>query len=247
MKTQIKLLTLSLILTLFSCSTRDIKVSNDLNNNADIYRVSGNNGFLINKKITFGNYYTSPVKRGISTSSKVTLLGVSKTKAEQAISFIQNTPEGKSADVFAMNLYNNNEFDLLRGFEKYFNSFQNGFLAMITPTEGGKVWKVFISNENTGTALKTETDYGYAIDNEGNEIKINGTKFLDNNNFFTNDTKTFGFELVQNGKSIGAFSVIHNGNVWISKDLSPDMKLVVASIASALMTKNNLKSSMNIQ
>lgn len=246
MKTQIKLLSLSVVFALFSCSTRDIKVSNDLKNNADVYRVSGNSGLLINKKISYGDYSTSPVKRGISTSSKVTLLGISKTNAEQAISFVQNTPDGKSAEVFAMNLYNNNQFDLLRGFKKYFNSFQNGFLAMITPQDSNKLWKVFISNENTGTALKTETDYGYAIDEAGNEIKINGTKYLDNNSFFTNDTKTFGFELVQNGKSIGAVSVINNGNVWISRDLSPDMKLVVASIASALMTKNNLKASMNL-
>ena len=246
MKTQIKLLSLSVVFALFSCSTRDIKVSNDLKNNADVYRVSGNSGLLINKKISYGDYSTSPVKRGISTSSKVTLLGISKTNAEQAISFVQNTPDDKSAEVFAMNLYNNNQFDLLRGFKKYFNSFQNGFLAMITPQDSNKLWKVFISNENTGTALKTETDYGYAIDEAGNEIKINGTKYLDNNSFFTNDTKTFGFELVQNGKSIGAVSVINNGNVWISRDLSPDMKLVVASIASALMTKNNLKASMNL-
>lgn len=69
---------------------------------------------------------------------------------------------------------------------------------------------------------------------------LNNFLILDNNNFFTNDTKTFGFEMVQNGKSIGAVSVINNGKVWVDKNLSADMKLVVASIASALMTKKNL-------
>lgn len=246
MKTQIKLLLLSCTVTLLSCSTREIKVSNDLKSNADVYRVSGNSGILINKKITFGNYHTSPVKRGVSTASEVTLFGLNKTSAEQTIKFTQHAPDGKSADIFAMNLYNNNQFDLLKGFEKYFTSFQNGFLAIITPDHSPKVWKLYISNDDSGTGSKTATDHGYAIDETGNEIKIIGTKYLANNNFLTNNNLTFGFEMVQDGQSIGAVSVLNNGNVWIRKDLPADMKLVVAGIASALMTKNNLRASMNL-
>ena len=49
------------------------------------------------------------------------------------------------------------------------------------------------------------------MDEQGNSIEIKGTKQLAENKFFTDDSKTFGYELYRNGQSICAVSVIGNG------------------------------------
>ena len=97
-----------------------------------------------------------------------------------------------------------------------------------------------MENDNSNNSLKSETDNGIAMDEQGNSIEIKGTKQLSENKFFTDDSKTFGYELFRNGESIGAVSVLGNGKVWIKNSLSPQDKLIVASLSSILISKQNL-------
>lgn len=69
---------------------------------------------------------------------------------------------------------------------------------------------------------------------------IKGTKQLQEKQFLTDDTKTFGFELSKNGEAIAAVSVIGNGKVWIKNNLSPEDQLLVSSIASILIVRGNV-------
>lgn len=237
--TFIGLLTVALLAA--SCKTSDIKISNDLYNQSSPLQVKGNGGMLINQKISFGGFYTTPVKRGISSRTEYSLFGISREKAYQPVEFTLFAPGSLSADIVGSNNYNNNIFDLFKGIEKYADNFTNGFFGVIIPNDKkSPVWQVLIENDNSGMALKSETDDGVAVDENGNQIDIYGTKTLSNNNFLTNDTRTFGFELLRNGKSIGAVSVIGNGKVWIDKNLTPEDQLTVASLATILITKQNL-------
>ena len=78
------------------------------------------------------------------------------------------------------------------------------------------------------------------MDEQGNSIEIKGTKQLAEKKFLTDDSKTFGYELYRNGESIGAVSVIGNGKDWIKNSLNPQDKLIVASISSILISKQNV-------
>ncbi|WP_221394161.1 hypothetical protein [Dyadobacter sp. NIV53] len=51
----------------------------------------------------------------------------------------------------------------------------------------------------------------------------------------------FGYEFQLNGKIIGAVSTINNGKVWLQKDVSEEIKLVLASVSSGLMLRNNME------
>lgn len=235
----IGLLTIALLAT--SCKTSDIKISNDLSNQSTPLQVKGNGGMLINQKISFGEFHTTPVKRGISSRTEYNLFGISREKAFQPVEFTLFAPGKLSADIVGSNNYNNNMFDLFKGLQTYADNFTNGFFGVIIPNNAkSPVWQVLIENDNSGMALKSETDDGVAVDENGNQIDIYGTKTLSNNNFLTDDTRTFGFELFRNGKSIGAVSVIGNGKVWIDKNLTPEDQLTVASLATILITKRNL-------
>jgi len=225
---------------LASCSTADIAISDNLRQNSSALPVTGNAGLLINQKIAFGAYHTSPVKRGWTQRTEFSVLGIKHEKARQPIEFTQFAPNGLSADVVGSSDYNSNMFDLFKGLQHYADRFTNGFFGIIIPHNNGHVWEVLVENDNSGTALKSETDNGIAVDDRGNMIEIKGTKDLAKNKFFTDDTKTFGYELFRNNEPIAAVSVVGNGKVWIKNSLNESDQLLIASLASLLITKQNV-------
>ena len=238
---KIKLLSAVLLATaMISCKTSDIAVSENLKNNTSVMEVKGNAGILINQKISFGKYHTSPIKRGWTERTELSVLGIKHTKAQQPIEFTQYSTGNLSADVVGASNYNSNMFDLFKGLKNYADKFTNGFYGVIIPKGKTQVWRVLIENDNSISALKSETDNGVAMDEAGNTIQIKGTKILSKDQFLTDDTKTFGFEMFRDGESIAAVSVIGNGKMWMKNSLSPEDKLIVSSIASILIVKKNI-------
>ena len=230
-----------LVFTLIiSCSTTDIAVSENLRQNSVVMEVKGNAGILINQKISFGEFYTSPIKRGWTNRTELIVLGIKYEKAKQPIEFTQFGLNGSSADIVGSSKYDNNMFKLFKGLENYANNFWNGYFGIIIPKDGSPVWEVLVENDNSNTSIKSKTDNGIAMDEQENSIEIKGTKQLSENKFFTYDSKTFGYELWRNGESIGAVSVLGNGKVWIKNSLSPQDKLIVASLCSILISKQNI-------
>lgn len=223
-----------------SCSTSNIAVSENLRQNSSVMEVKGNAGLLINQKISFSNFYTSPIKRGWTNRTELTVLGIKHEKAKQPIEFTQFGLNASSADIVGSSNFDNNMFKLFKGLENYANNFWNGYFGVIIPKDGSATWEVLVENDHSNNSLKSETDNGIAMDEQGNSIEIKGTKQLSENKFFTDDSKTFGYELFQNGESIGAVSVLGNGKVWIKNSLSPQDKLIVASLSSILISKQNL-------
>lgn len=225
---------------LASCSTSNIAVSDHLKQNSTVMDVKGNAGLLINQKISFGNFYTSSIKRGWTNRTELSVLGIKHEKAKQPIEFTQFGLNGSSAEIVGSNNFDNDMFKLFKGLQNYADHMWNGYFGVIMPKKNGPVWEVLIQNDNSGSSLKSDTDNGIAMDEEGNIIEIKGTKQLAEKKFLTDDSKTFGYELYRNGVSVGAVSVIGNGKVWIKKSLSEDDQLIVASLASILITKENL-------
>ena len=223
-----------------SCSTSNIAVSENLRQNSSVMDVKGNAGLLINQKISFGNFYTSPIKRGWTNRTELTVLGIRHEKAKQPIEFTQFGLNASSADIVGSSNFDNNMFKLFKGLENYANNIWNGYFGVIIQKDGSATWEVLVENDHSNNSLKSETDNGIAMDEQGNSIEIKGTKQLAENKFFTDDSKTFGYELFRNGESIGAVSVLGNGKVWIKNSLSPQDKLIVASLSSILISKQNL-------
>ena len=58
---------------------------------------------------------------------------------------------------------------------------------------------------------------------------------------------TVGFELKNNDKVISTVQTIEKpGKVWIRNDISPEMKLVTASIITALLVDDDLEQGMSV-
>lgn len=223
-----------------ACHTPNIAVSNDLKTNSSVLDAKGRGGFQFNQVIKFGDYATSKVKRGWTKGSTININFVARfQKAEQKLSFTQNTPDNKSAEVLAISEFKNNEIDLMKDFLSYSFEYQNTFAGVIIPSENpDNTWDFIVHNPNA--SLPNNADCGIIKGKSGNNILIKGIKKIEGSKWTNSDN--LGFEFIQDGKSIGAVSTMNYGKVWIKNDISADLKLVVSSVATSLLVRHNISS-----
>jgi hypothetical protein len=239
-----KLIVISLFLSIifFSCKTPNIVVSNDLKENTLILDAKGRQGWQFNQVIKFGEYYTSKVKRGWTKSSELRFVATFQ-KAEQKLSFIQFTPNNMQADVLAISKFNNTEIELLRNFLSCSIDYANVFSGVIIPlsTENAE-WEFVIHTPQS--VYPYEEICGMAKNKKGNELIIKGIRKIEGQARWL-EMDNVGFEYILDNNVIGAVSVLNNGKVWIKDSISSELKLVVASLSSALMVRHNMEDSFN--
>ncbi|MCX8492136.1 MAG: hypothetical protein ORN54_13825 [Cyclobacteriaceae bacterium] len=232
-----------IIFLLFNaCKTPGLIFSGNLKDNTTVMEAKGRQGWQFNQVITFGDYSTSKIKRGWTKGGTWNFV-VKFQKAEQKLSFTQNTPSGKSAEILAIGRFKNTELPLFKDFLSYSVKYENTFVGTVIPNQNEtKNWDFIIHNPEAG--LPQDADCGIIKDNNGNEIIIRGVKKVEGQaNWVQLDN--FGFEFIQKGQSIGAVSIINNGRVWLKKDINEEIALVLASISTSILVRHSMQESVN--
>ena len=230
-----------MLLVLGGCKTPNLILSDDLKTDTSVMEAKGRQGWQFNQVIKFDKYTTSKIKRGWTKGYQIQFI-LRFEKAEQKLSFTQYTPDSlEKAEVLAIGKFQNTELDLLKGFLSYSVKYVNSFAGTVLPAKKDyQNWEFIIHNPES--SLPDDADCGLAKDGNGSEILIRGVKKLEGQaNWVQLDN--FGFEFIQNGKSIGAVSTVNNGRIWIKNSLSPELKLVIASISSSLLVRHSMKDS----
>lgn len=237
MKKNKLLLGLVLLLGVTSCKTPGLVFTGDLKNNTAVMDAKGRQGWQFNQVIKFGDYHTSPIARGWTRGGTINFF-VRFQKAEQKLDFTQYTPDGKTATIAAVSSFKNTELPLLSDFLTYSFNYKNTFVGtIILNGDETQHWDFIIHDPDAG--LSKDANCGVARDVNGNEIQILGVKKVEHQaNWVQLDN--FGFEFIMNGVSVGAVSTINNGRVWIKNDISDELKLVLASLSSSLMVRQNI-------
>ncbi len=208
------------LIMLFACTIPRIKVSKFLLTDTSVFKAKGKQGWQINQVITFGGYYTSKVKRGGTTTT-------SRKKAKQKLSFQQYTPDNKSSKVNTISKYHTYE----------------GTIIPINNPEN--IWKFIINNPEL--SLSKDVDCGMIENENSNKILIRLVREFEGHKLpgyfksFNLEKYYYGYEFIQNEMVIGTVSTISNGRVWIKNHLTPDQKLVLSSVFTALLLRHSIK------
>lgn len=242
MRQKIFAITAISLLFFASCKTPSLSFTGNLKDNTTVLDAKGRQGWQFNQVVTFGDYKTSKISRGWTKGGTWDFV-VKFQKAEQKLSFTQNTPFGKTAEVLAIGRFKNTELPLFKDFLSYSFKYENTFAGTVIPNSDEKNnWDFVIHNPESG--LPKDADCGIIKDNLGNEIIIRGVKKVEGQaNWIQLDN--FGFEFIQNGKSIGAVSTINNGRVWLKNDIDENLKLVLASVSTSILVRQSLQESVN--
>ena len=213
-------------------------MSPELKNQTSVYDVKGRNGFF-KRVITYGDYYTSKVKRGWTHSYNIPFF-VTYKGAKQKLSFTQMDSTGLAADVFCVGKFKQKEFSLFEDLITVELDRHSNFTGSIFPKTEATAdhWDFYLYNPDGG--FIDNNTYGVAENVDGTKIQIKGVRQIEQQSQVF-DVEVYGYEFFLEGNSIGAVSTINNVRVWMKNNIDNDMKLIVASLSSALMVRDNLE------
>ena len=225
---------------IFSCRTAETAVNNDLKSDTEIYSVKGRQGSQIGQVISFGDFKTSKVKRGWTFGYSIPFV-VRFQGAKEKLSFSQFGTNGNAAEVALVSRFKETDIEPIKDYFSVSLKYKNYFAGGIKLQNETDSWDFIVHNvDGASRSLKQNPTIGF-IRNRSMHIDILGIRELEGSPSFMTQNDVYGYEFQLNGKVIGAVSTINNGKVWFKKDLTEDLKLVLASISSGLMLRNSVE------
>lgn len=224
-----------------ACRTAEIPVTDDLKSGVTMYYVKGRQGFQVGQVLSFGEYQTSKINRGWTRSYSIPFVA-QFSGASEKLSYEQFGPAGRSANVALVSRFRESELSHLRDYFAISVKNKNTFAGGIELNNSKEGWEFIIHNvDGWGSSLKNNT-IGFVRSREDHlQIDIVGIRELEGaSKMMTMVEEVYGFEFRLNGKVIGAVSTVNNGKVWIKDNIHPELKLILASLSSGLMLRNNM-------
>lgn len=263
----------TIIIALASCTAAKLPVADEFSSRATKMPVKGLNGWMINQKLSFGNYQTSTIKRGWDFTSSVqytkffvrpeeAILKVfdidTDTKNLKQKNKFQYIIEGENAiaEVYATEKFSEKQL-VYKSNNPYIGSanktkkYEYAFTTAIVPLEekDAAPWSLVLINtydiaKDTARTLFGKPyveEEGYAT-NGTESIAISPMRIEKAATAGGKETKIFGgkllggYELSINNKAICIIDILENA-VWIDSNISSSKKIIVSSIASAILLK----------
>lgn len=219
---------------IFGCSAPHMKVDSDLQKNAGRYEVKGRNGWLVNQKLSFGEYHSSKVNRSWTKGYDFPFI-IRFSGAKEKLHFSMQDSHGNTAEIFCLGKLR--EQDLLL-FHKYFDiniKAKDAFTGSVALSQSNS-YDFYVANLNQNNWFKEAK--GHVFGNNLN-IEIRPVKHLNNDKKML-DMHVPGFEFFQDGKIVGAVETLNKGEVWLANYLTKEERLVLAGVASALLLRSEL-------
>ncbi|CAG5002544.1 hypothetical protein DYBT9275_02915 [Dyadobacter sp. CECT 9275] len=225
--------------SLLACKTAELSVHQELEKETEIYPVKGRQGSLIGQVLSFGSFRTDKIKRGWTFGYSIPFI-VRFNGASEKLSFTQYGSNGQTADVAVVSKFRETELSQL---EEYFSislKYKNYFAGTVKTSDPADNWDFLVHNvDGPGRSLNNKSTVGF-IRNGHMRIEISGIRELKGSSSLLTQNEVYGYEYTLNGNIIGAVSTINNGKVWLKRDLSTPLKLLLASVSSGLMLRNSV-------
>ncbi|MGB3131845.1 MAG: hypothetical protein WBB26_09235 [Saprospiraceae bacterium] len=226
-----------------SCSIPEMVISEELKSSSTILPISGGK-FLFGKKLQIGKYELINIKKGtIHTKSQEALFSSSKySNSSQKISFTIKGPEKLEANILAFSNFEKEESKLFPVLDQSKNPIMSikskslfyGYIYL--NNEDSTKWEFNFENVD---GLFKYGFFGNAIDIENNEIQVKGiNKAVGQLNYTSSGN--LGFEYILNDQTIAALSLNNRRILYLSDNISSELKLVVLGLSAAILIRNDL-------
>jgi hypothetical protein len=237
-----------LLIAVFSKAQKNIIINDSLGANSDKLNVKmGSQGMGKIWKFHFGDYGVVSSKLGWEvTSTKGNFFNTkTESKSTQKFSFLL---AGKSSDTAKVNAARNimvqslNEIDILHNFTWGDNEVKleaENFTAFITiNSDTSEVWALIMSTK--AGPDKIDSNQAFLTNGERKIILIPASSNKKGGD--EHSLPALGFEFIENGQSIGALQYYGGGMmgmnkniIWLHKDLTDKMKLILAAAMTAIL------------
>lgn len=226
------IVTAAMLLCLSGCKDYNIRIDENMRDDAQMMPVKGRQGVLINQKLSFGEFGTDRIKRGWTFKYNVPFF-LRFEGAREKLSFTQFNELKQEARVAAVGRFLNHELPILGDYFGIPLKYEHYFAGTIYLPHNGHSYDFVVHNPEANFVLLPTSGF---IKGPGLEAEIKGITKLDDRKVLNIDN--LGFEFYAQNRSIGAVQIFNNGKVWIRKGLETEHRLVLAALSSSLMVRN---------
>lgn len=220
----------------FACKPAEIATDTSLK--ADAMPVKGRQGLQIGQVIRYGDFKTSKVRRGWTTSYDIPFV-VRFQGAKEKLSFTQFGPGAEQAEVACISKFKSTEIMLARDYFSIPLDIDNFFAGTISLHGGHSNWDFVLYNPN-GDFLRDQASAGYA-ENGPERIEIRAIRGLKGQPDWMKKLTVYGHEFVYHGRVVGAVSTVNKGTVWIDNALDGELQTVIAAIATGVLLRTDVE------
>ena len=224
-----------LCLALVGCSLPQMRVDPELSRHSEAHTVSGRDGWRLEQRLSFGAYRAGPVSRGWTKGYDYPFI-VRFTGAREKLRFAVDDSSGNTALVHCIGKLR--EADL-RVFSDYFDIgvyTKDTFTGTIS-LDAGSV-DFFVNDLNVQQSTGYRPLEGTAFTGS-RPISLRAVRQLESGQRWRG-TEPIGAEFLRSGEVIGAVETVNEGRVWIRENLEAEDRLILASLASALLLRSGL-------
>lgn len=238
-----KIITMAMIMAIFSCTTPQMLVDNQLQHQSVHMPVNGRHGWMMNQELEFGSYRTGKVSRGWTKSYQMDLMVIGFQGTREKYSFTIKDEKNELYTLCA-NQVKGVDIPIDRLVNPYTSrdlfSFtiqtKDLFTASIIDNSALNTWNLLIANRDD--FRKNGNYVGLITSYTSEPIMILPVRKLQDQKSVGMDI--VGFEFKEGDKIIGAVETINSGKVWIDNSLDENRKLLLAAASTALLLQNDL-------
>ncbi|MEK6479708.1 hypothetical protein WJR50_19350 [Catalinimonas sp. 4WD22] len=246
MKT-INWLFLSFILYITACTTPQMLLQEPLASEAAPMPVKGRQGWLINQKLSFGNYQTDKVQRGWTFSYGIDLFLTELQGAQQKFSFTLEDEKGQrytvmsahqlSGVVIPVDRFTPKAKPAVHELLSFTVQTKDMMAATLYDHQQQEHWHMLMMH--TDDFRKDGKYVGLLSSEATTPIQIVPVRKLAEQKSWGGDI--VGFDFQQDGHSLAAVELLNQGRVWINSALPDDMQSLLAAACATLLLQQEIE------
>ena len=235
MKTILRPLCLAALLLLAACSTPQMAIDQQLQN-ANALSVKGRQGWMLNQHLSFGEFATGKVHRGWLKSYDIPFI-VRFSGSKEKLSYTMQDGEGRTAETCCVSKLNQKDLPLFNGFFELNLDYQDIFSGAVILDDGRQHYDFVLTGLNQNNWFRPAEGFirlqDGVVELQPVDKLANGQRAL--------GMQSLGFQFAYRGEVVGAVETLNNGRVWLKDGLAPDLRLVLSSVAAALLLRTELE------
>lgn len=197
-------------------------------------QVDGRQGWLVRQVLEFGEYRTGPVKRSWTKGYDYPFI-IRFTSAREKLQFDSVDGSGRRVSWFCAGKLSEQDFHKFRDYFDINLRTRDVFTCAVA-VSGQQRYDLVVQDLNQN---RTSGEVEGALRGEGLDIAIRPVWHLASGKK-TWDTRPLGFEFTQGETVVAAVESVNEGRVWLDDTIDPEVRLVLAGLASALLLRSDL-------
>ncbi|WKN33862.1 hypothetical protein PZB74_11055 [Porifericola rhodea] len=209
--------------------------------------VKGRQGWLLNQRLSFGEYKTEKIDRGWTFSYGIDLFLTELQGAQQKFSFSIENADGRRYTVASAHKLRGMVIPVDRFTPKirtvvedlltFSIQTKDMMAATLYSHQEGKVWRMLMMHPDD---FRKQGQYVGLLTHEAEApISIVPVRKLSGQKSWGRDI--VGFELVQNEQVLAAVELLNQGKVWIAAFLPQEKKSLVAAACASLLLQQEVE------